>query len=50
MNTSITSRVASLATAFMMTFVMLATINTLATSPAPEGLLAQVAASASQPT
>lgn len=48
MNTSITTRLASVATAFVMTFAMLATIETLATSPAPAGLLAQVAA-ASQP-
>ncbi len=48
MNTTITSRLASLATAFVMTFAMLATIETLATSPAHTGVLAQTV-SASQP-
>lgn len=49
MKTSITTRLAALSTAFLMTFVMLASIETLATSPAPEGLLSQVTILASRP-
>ncbi len=49
MKTTLTARIAALSTAFMMTFAMLASIETLATGPAPQGLLSQVATPASQP-
>jgi hypothetical protein len=47
MNTTATHRFAALTFAFVMTVAMLAGVNSLATSDAPDALLARVAATQS---